>query len=69
MAVRLKRERKEYLEKELAREVAKEVVKQMKEEDERISYSTRNRLLQKRLIDENDDYMDDIISGLYGNRK
>ena len=32
------------------------------------SYRERNRRLTQRLIDENDEYMDDIISGLYGKR-
>ena len=30
------------------------------------SFRERTRRLNKRLIDENDEYMDDIISGLYG---
>lgn len=32
------------------------------------SFYERNRSLTKRIIDENDDYMDDIISGLYAAR-
>ena len=62
--------RKEEQEEEKIRIIAQEIARELKEDGISAtgseSFNTRNRRLNQKLIDENDEYMDDIIAGLYG---